>query len=141
MTDTTQQESIASGWNVALVSLVRWTSILVNGEPLPGVKSLPLYDDGNPKIRGDGLVTDIGYAEAIWECGFLYFDMYYYLRSTYCTAGGRTGFVTIYTNLLGNSVYTRMNAVIEVPTPHQLQAEYRFQKVPITFHRLKVPTA
>ena len=141
MSDTTQQESIAVGWNVALVSLTLWTSIHPSGEEyLAAVKSMPLYDDGLPKVRGDGSIGDVGYATITWLAGFDSYAQYAYIRSTYCSYG-RTGPVTIYTPLYGGLTYYRMNAVIEVPTPKQIQSDsvYWYKQVPITFHQLKVP--
>lgn len=127
---------IAAGYNVGSGSLVNIESITpTNDEPFAAPKALPLYDDGLPAVRGDGLITLRGFAAVTWQFGRLTFGQYSYLKSTYC-GGGLSGLVTINTTL-GGSTYSRMNAVMVLKKPKELHSEYRYTEAEVEFTKLE----
>lgn len=136
-----QQEAIAAGWNVALVSLVPITSITpTNDEVFGGPKSTGLYDPGVSKVAGDGNIFLLGYAAAQWLFSRLTWLQWYYASATWC-AGGLSGPVTILTPLNSqNGTYTRMNAILTLPKPSDLRSEYRYQEAVWKFTRLRTPS-
>lgn len=123
---------IGAGYNVPLVSLTDIESIVVSSQVFAGPKVLPLYDDGEEKMRFNRQLFDGGYPSIDWEFGILYYPQRDYLSSTYCS-GGRSGLVTIYTTL-GSSTFVRVNAVMWIPKKIMMSAEYWFTKARITFN-------
>lgn len=137
MTATAESYSIASGWDVALGSLVNVENITpTNDVPFDPPKGIPGYEEGNKKVRGDGLILTQGYANVTWHWTRLTYAQYAYLKSTYCS-GGLSGQVTIYTTL-GSASYSRMNAIMFLPMAKELRGEYgRYLEVDILFTHLK----
>lgn len=90
------------------------------------VLGLALYNPGIAKIRGTGLTTRSGFKSTRWNFGYWTLLQYEYLQTTYCGGlGNYSGFVTIRTRT-GNTAFANFNAIIEVPTPDQL--EWQFPK-------------
>lgn len=133
-----QQESIATGWNASLGSLVNIASIKPTGDEYFGPpKSIPLFDDGIPKIDGDGGTTVQGYASTSWMFTRLTYAQYWYLRNTYC-AGDLSGRVTILTTINGNpDSWVRMNAYINLKKVKEFRSQFRYQEAEILFTRLR----
>ncbi len=128
---------IAAGWNVVLGSLVNIESILPNGDTyrFRAPQAYGLYNVGQNRIRGDGLVYVAGYASVTWRFGVMTRLQYEYLRTTYCN-GGFSGKVTILTTL-GSSAYSRMNASMILPTPAGTDgAFYGFRNYDVFMTRL-----
>lgn len=135
-----QGYKIAPNWNVSLGSLVDITAISVNGKPFADPKVIPFYSPGQRLIRADGSVYNAGFAEVTWQFGFMFFDQYYYLSSTYC-GGGWSGEVTILTSLANIGSFARMNAQLIMPQQTELKAGLGwFTDVPIKFTML-VPSS
>jgi hypothetical protein len=130
-----QQEAIAAGYNVPLLSLVTWASITPTGDsmPLTAPESIPHFNPGLVKFDGDGLIRTLGYGKVTWMQLLTYLG-WSYLSTTYCN-GGLTGKVTIYTPL-GGLTYHRMNAIMKLPKPADMQAKNWYGKAPIDFTRL-----
>ena len=141
MTINSQQESIAAGYNVALVNLIRISSIIPSGDEYFGdPKSVGLYDQGIVKYNGLGGITTQGFRMAPWMFTRLTWLQYYYASATWC-GGGLSGEVTILTPLNSqNGTYTRLNAILHLPKPSELRSEYRYNEVPFKFTRLRTPT-
>lgn len=128
---------IAAGWNVALGSLVNIESILPGGDlyRFKAPQAYGFYNAGQQRIRGDGMQYLAGFASVSWHWGVLTRPQFEYLRTTYCN-GAFSGKVTIYTTL-GSSSYSRMNAVMIVPSPAGLDgALYAFRDFNVQMIRL-----
>ena len=131
------QYAIGAGYDVPEVNLVRITALVVTdsqrfGDP----KATPKWDDGDLKGLLDGMVDPIGFRSAVWEFGFMTFEQYSYLRTTYCN-GGLSGKVTIFTNPDGGSSYVRYNAIMILKSPAAYQSEYWYKPTELTFTRLE----
>jgi hypothetical protein len=117
------QYSIASGWNVALVSLVNIETIKPTGDVyFYPPQSYGFYNAGQDIIRSDGSLYVAGYPSTQWiwagnPSGRLTPGQEYYLQQTYCN-GGRSGQVTILTTTdvvsNGEPTYARFNAIIRL---------------------------
>lgn len=103
-----------------------------------GVLALPNYNPGIAKIRGTGLISYVGYKSTKWGFGYWTLLQYEYLQTTFCGAlGNYTGFVTIRTRI-GNTAFANYNAIINVPTPDQLNYSDQYYLAPfLTFTRMK----
>lgn len=111
---------IAATWNVALNSLTNVESLVPsNSRRFYAPVSEGLYDPGQYKIRGDGTIFLEGYPETVWRFDALHHLQYFYLRDT-ILSGAYAGKVTIYTRL-ATTTYSRMNAVMILPKPSELQ--------------------
>lgn len=128
---------IGAGWNVALNSLVLIESILPGGDTyrFRAPQVYGLYNVGQYRARGDGLIYVAGYASLTWLFAVMTRLQYEYLRTTYCN-GGFSGKVTLYTQL-GSSAYSRQNAVMILPTPAGTDgAFYAFRNYGVQMTRL-----
>lgn len=101
------------------------------------VSGLPNYNPGIAKIRGTGRVGRAGFPSTFWDFGFWTLLQYQYLQTTFCGgAGNYSGLVTIRTRT-GLATFSNFNAVINVPTPDQLEWQNPFYIAPrLTFTRL-----
>lgn len=136
-----QQEAIAAGFNVALVSLTPIASITPTGdEQFAPPKSTGLYDPGMFVVDGDGNINIQSFAVAPWMFTRLTWLQLYYASATWCS-GGWSGPVTVLTPIGSqNGTYTRLNAILILPKPSELRSEYRYQEAVWKFTRLKTPT-
>lgn len=114
---------IAAGHNVALNSLVNIEDITPAGDrPFFPPKAYGYYNAGQYRIRGDGTLYIAGFASLTWLFDVLTRKQYEYLRDTYCN-GGFSGKVTLYTRL-GRLAYSRMNAIMILPSPSATDGGY-----------------
>lgn len=82
---------------------------------------LPFYNPGIAKIRGSGLVKRAGFATT--KIGFAYWTLlqYEYLQTTFAGAlGVYEGYCTLRTRI-GANAFSNFNAVMNIPTPDQLE--------------------
>jgi hypothetical protein len=94
------------------------------------------FNPGTPRIRLDSYRYFTGFNSILWNFDLLTREQYYYLKSTYCIAGGYSGTVTI-ESVDPNGTLQRYNAVMQLPTPNELQRNFvENQKVQIQFMRL-----
>lgn len=130
-----QDNKIAVGWNNA-AGLVNIGAIVPSShiafiEPI----ARPNWNPGVQRIRLDGLTYSTGYPSQVWLMGFITFQQYDYLLSTYC-GGGQSGKVTVRVRYR-NHAYANFNAIMSIPVTDQLSATGQlFQNVPITFKKL-----
>ena len=133
---TLQNNRIAAGWNVPLLSMPNIETIIpTNDRAFYPPTAYGHYSPGQQRIRMDGLVYMAGYPSLVWLFDVLTRLQQEYLRTTYC-AGGFSGKVTIYTPL-GTSTYVRMNAVMILPSPNATDGKfYAFKAYPVQMTRL-----
>jgi hypothetical protein len=126
---------IGVGYNVPQISLVNIAGIVPSGSvAFASPKSLALYENGEIEPLLTMHIFTEGYASLTWLFGFLFYEQYTYLSSTYCN-NGLSGEVTI-SSYFGSISPTRKNAILTLPTPKQLQSEYRYKQVPVLFTKL-----
>lgn len=111
--------AIAAGYDVALVSLIRLTSVIATGDTMPfrAPSARGYYEQGKELTTLDGIAFYGGYALTGWFWAAMSWPQYVYLYST-ILGGSFSGPVTIYTRLgpLGSAdTYYRMNAVLTLP--------------------------
>lgn len=137
MTLSDQQDAIAAGWDVPLLSLTLFTSILPTSDSMKfvGPEVTPHYNPGLIKITGSGFVKTLGYKSTKWMEGILTYLGYAYLSNTYCS-GGLSGKITVYTTL-GSPTYVRVNAIMILDAPDSYQAQNWFKKAPVHITRIK----
>lgn len=139
MTMADELYAIAAGYNVALGSLVLISSINPgDGDTYDPPKGLPLFDDGQVEARLDGHLSTQGYNEVTLFFTRLSYLQYSYWKSTYCN-GGLSGEVTVLLTL-GSSSFVRKNSIMHIKKPKELDSEYRYKNVEITFTKLEDPS-
>lgn len=136
MTMTDELYALAAGYDVVIGSLVKLTTIIPSSDvAFAGPAGIAHYDPGLVKIQGDGEVRLVGFAKVTWLEGILTFPQYTYLSANYCN-NGLSGPVTIYTTLGGVS-YVRMNAIMTLRKPAEMQAQFWYKGASIDFTRLR----
>lgn len=139
MTAPFYQYKIAANWNVAVNSLTNIESITPNGDIYSffAPKAYGFYDPGQRKVRGDGTILMVGFPVVTWVFDVITRLQHEYLIATYSTGGNTySGKVTINTRL-GTSTYVRMNAVMIIPKPVEVDGPvYAFRNYRIEFTRL-----
>lgn len=94
------------------------------------------FNPGVPRVRLDSYRDFTGFNSMVWNFELLTRAQYHYLKDVYCIGGGYTGTVTI-NSPNENGTYTRYNAVMNIPTPAELDRNYKEnQKFQIQFIRL-----
>lgn len=94
------------------------------------------FNPGVPRVRLDSYRNFTGFNSIVWNFELLTRKQYHYLKDVYCIGGGYTGTVTI-NSVDPNGTYQRYNAVMNIPTPAELDRNYKEnQKFQIIFIRL-----
>jgi hypothetical protein len=140
MTIADQQDAIGVGWNVPLISLTLFTSILPTSDSMRfvGPEVTRHYNPGLIKITGTGKVKTLGYPSTKWLEGILTYLGYAYLSTTYCS-GGLSGYVTVYTTL-GTPTYVRRNAILILDAPDSYQGVNWYKTAPVHITRIQPTT-
>lgn len=109
------QFAIAAGWDQPLGSLTNVELLKPSDGPYFHAPDVyPGYDDGNPNIRGDRMVSYNGSPSLPWRFMSFWKSQRYYLYHT-VNGDSNTGKVTIYTLTNKNTTYTRLNAIMNLP--------------------------
>lgn len=115
--------AIGAGHDVPYGSLTLVTNLVIPGsEPFGMPLAIPLWSDGDIRVRLDYALDPRGYPDTAWLFGFMYWPQYTFLRTTYCN-GGLSGEVTIYTTVEGGESYERLNATMWLPTPAEISGQ------------------
>ncbi len=122
---------IQSGYDQPFGNLIDIETISVSGELFPGPKAIATYDQGNIKFRLNRRTFLQGDPNVTWQFGFMFYEQFSYLNSTYC-AGTFSGLVTIYTTTGGVS-FSRLNAIMILPKQVELSSVIWYKDVKVHF--------
>lgn len=129
---------IGVGYNLPDGSLTNVETIRAPGDwrNLYPPNAYSALNSGVPRVRLDSYRAFTGYNSIVWNFELLTRKQYHYLKDTYCIGDGYTGTVTI-NSVDQNGTYQRYNAVMNIPTPAELDRNYKQnQKFQIQFIRL-----
>lgn len=134
-----QSYAIASGYDVALGSLVNAETVFRSGVYFALVKGRGSYNPGERTTRGNGRDFFEGYTSLTWLVDVNIYSVLDSLRSTYC-AGGWDGEVTINTTL-GGIAYARRNTIMKLTPPNEVDGMFTAMKrYPILMTQIAVPS-
>lgn len=128
----------APGYDVALGSLIRITSVTASGDqkPFPAPQCQGFFDPGDRSAITNGLDFFSGYNSTALYFAALTWNQYAYIYNT-ILSGAFSGPVTLFLRL-GFDAYTRKNAVLHLPTQVETDAKfYSPKKVTCPVTRLR----
>lgn len=117
-----------TGYNVALNSLTRWTSVTVSGDNRPffAPQCLPFFDIGERYVRADALDGFNGYSVTALFWAAMTWNQYWYIYNT-VLGGAYSAFTTQYIRP-GFDAYARYNAVMRLPKQVETDAKNNMPK-------------
>lgn len=134
--------AIAAGYDIALGSLIRLTSVIATGDlyPFRAPAARGYYEQGKEQTTLDGIACYGAYSLTGWFWAAMSYPQYCYLYNT-PLAGSFSNEVTILTRLgpLGSAdTYYRMNAVMTLPQLTAIDGKfYAPKKVLASLTRLR----
>lgn len=113
-----------TGYNASLVSLTRWTSVLVSGDErtFNAPQCLGFFDIGERYPRADALDGFNGYQTTALFWAAMTWNQYWYIYNT-VLGSAYSAFTTQYIRI-GQDAYARCNAVMHLPK--QVETDGKF---------------